>query len=132
MDAWKQWLGMARGSLIAAQSLAVQSEIRSSISRAYYAAYQAVTTLLLYARLPPPEGREGWSHEATPDLLKNIPLKILNTQRQQSLIERLEILYDLRLSADYHGNAELDNDVTTAVRSATFIVRIVADILPGE
>lgn len=132
MDAWKQWVLMARGSLIAAQSLAIQGEVRSSVSRAYYAAYQAVTALLLYARLPPPEGREGWSHEATPDLLKNIPLKILNSQIQQSLTERLEVLYNLRLSADYHGSAELDNDVTAAVRSATFIVKIVTDILPGK
>ena len=132
MDAWKQWLLMARGSLIAAQSLAIQGEVRSSVSRAYYAAYQAATALLLYARQLPPEGREAWSHEVTPNLLESLPLKTLRSQTQRDLTERLQALYELRLSADYRGDAQLSGSVTAAVRSAAFALKIVNDILPGE
>jgi hypothetical protein len=47
---------------------------RSSASRGYYAGYQAATSLLLYAKQVPPEGREAWSHEATPELIRKLPL----------------------------------------------------------
>ena len=77
MEAWENWWRMAQGSLTAAQVLEQQGEYRSGASRAYYAAYQAVTALLLYAKQTPPEGREAWSHEVTPDLVKNLPKAIL-------------------------------------------------------
>ena len=118
---------MARASLIAAQSLAIQSEEHSRVSRAYDAAYQAVTALLRYARQQPPEGREARSHEATPHVLESLPLKILGSQTQRDLTERLQALYELSLSADHRGNAQLGGSITAATRSAAFIL-----ILSGE
>lgn len=133
MDAWKQWQQMAQGSSAAAQILAAQGEFRSSASRAYYAAYQSATALLLYAGQRVPEGREGWSHEATPDLLKSLPQKILSSEIQQGLTARVKTLYELRLSADYRTTAEFTlGEIQAAVRSAVFVIKIINSILPGE
>ena len=128
---------MAQGSLSAAQLLSKQAkqtqhEARSSASRAYYAAYQAVTALLLYARQIPPPEREAWSHDLTPELLRNLPLNVLGSEVQRALTARLKVLYELRLSADYAGAAEVEMlRVPAAVRSAAFILKIVESILPG-
>ena len=123
---------MAQGSLVAAQVLETQAENRSSASRSYFAAYQAATTLLLYAKQKTPKGREAWSHEATPDLLKNLPEKMLAVTMQQNLSARLKDLYDLRLVADYQGDKDIDDDeLRAAVRSASFVLKIINGLLPG-
>ena len=59
MDAWERWWNMAQGSLAVAQILETRGEVRSSASRAYYAAYQSVTAMLLYHGMTPPEDREA-------------------------------------------------------------------------
>ena len=119
--------------MAAAQILATQGEFRSSASRAYYAAYQSATALLLYAGQLVPEGREGWSHEATPDLLKSLPQKILSSEVQQGLTGRIKALYELRLSADYRTKTELTlSEIQAAIRGAVFVIKIVNSILPGE
>lgn len=59
MDAWQLWQEMARVSKEAAQLAETGGCLRPAASRYYYAAYQAVTALLLYQGLKPPEGREA-------------------------------------------------------------------------
>jgi len=71
MDAWQLWQGMAREAVEAAWLAEAGGCLRSSASRYYYAAYQAVTALLVYRGLTPPADREAWSHEDTPDLLQD-------------------------------------------------------------
>ena len=133
MDAWKRWLAMAQEALVSAQILEAQSKNRSSASRAYYAAYQAATALLLYAGQVVPPGREAWSHEATPDLLSNLPLRMLDSRSQRGMTERLKALYEMRISADYQGEAVINARVLrAAIRQAAFIVKIVNSILLGE
>ena len=66
MEPWQLWQDMARESEQAARLAEDGGCPRSAASRYYYAAYQAVTALLLYRGLTPPEGREAWSHEDTP------------------------------------------------------------------
>lgn len=70
MEAWQAWLEMARESQEAAQQAEANGHFRSAASRYYYAAYQAVTALLLYRRVPTPEDRQAWSHDQTPDLIR--------------------------------------------------------------
>ncbi len=132
MEAWEKWWRMAQGSLAAAQALGPLGEFRSAASRAYYAAYQAATALLLYTKRVPPEGREAWGHEATPDLLNDTPSAVLSLTTRRSLTKRLEELYQVRLVADYRG----EEDVTAAalrdtVRSAAFIIKTIGTVFPG-
>ena len=131
MEAWERWWIMAQGSLAAAILLNTQGEMRSSASRAYYAAYQAATALLLYSRQVPPGDREAWSHEATPTLLQTLPDRIASRALQKDLGERLRTLYGLRLIADYQGEAEIDaKQAQFAVRSAAFVAKSAASLFP--
>ena len=131
MDAWERWFGMARGSLAAAQALAVQGEARSGASRAYYAAYQAVTAILLYHNMTPPVDREAWSHDATPDLMRRLAPTIIKQDTRRDMSQRLRACYDLRLTADYIGAAEVAaSELKIALKDASFIVGMAGDVLP--
>lgn len=131
MEAWERWWRMAQGSLAAAQLLAKQGETRSSASRAYYAAYQSVTAVLLYYRLTPPDGREAWSHEATPELIWKLAGTIIAQNARKDVAQRLEASYRVRLIADYMSAAEVGKTVLkTSLKDASFIARLVEDVLP--
>ncbi len=130
MEAWEQWWRMAQGSLVAAQILVKQGEARSSASRAYYAAYQSVTAVLLYYGLTPPDGREAWSHEATPELIWKLAGTIMSQNARRDIAQRLEAAYRLRLVADYISVAEVGEAVLkTALKNASFIARLAEDVL---
>jgi len=133
MEAWELWWNMAQGSLKAAQELEVFGEQRSSVSRAYYAAYQTATALLLYAKQIPPAGREAWSHEGTPEALNNLPPKIVPSVTQGDLERRLRRLYEMRLIADYRSEENITpSGLRIVVRSAAFFLRTVSSIVSGE
>lgn len=61
---------------------------RSSVSRHYYAAYQAVTSVLLCAGNVPPAAREAWSHEATPTLLEQHFDKYISARDDRQKLSR--------------------------------------------
>lgn len=132
MEAWERWWHMAQDSLAAAKLLKDQGHLRSGASRSYYAAYQAASAVLLYLGTTPPEDREAWSHEATPDLLRK-QLKAHVTQNQcNDLSRRLGTLYKLRVEADYIGDKEVDAAaLQAALKDASFLVKVVGDILLG-
>ena len=132
MEAWEKWWRMAQGSLAAAQALERQGEARSGASRAYYAAYQGATALSLHFRRVPPEGREAWSHEATPDLLNDISSTTLTLTTRRGLVKRMEELYQVRLIADYRGEVDVTRAVLRdTVRSAAFIIKTIGTVFPG-
>lgn len=131
MEAWEQWWNMAQGSLAAAQLLAKQGEARSSASRAYYAAYQAVTAVLLYHKLTPPAGREAWSHDATPELIRELQGTIIRQDARKDVALRLEAAYRERLIADYMGAAEVRAaTLKILLKDASFIAKLASDVLP--
>ncbi len=133
MDAWERWWSMAQGSLNAAQFLERQGEVRSSASRTYYAAYQAATALLLYHGLTPPEGREAWSHETTPELIRQMPSKLLKSDMGRDLALRLAAVYELRLAADCVGNADIETvKLREALKNTRFISSAIQNILPQK
>ena len=70
MEAWEQWREMAREVEKGAWAAAKEGCLRTSVSRYYYAAYQAATALLLYRKLTPPQNREAWNHDTTPLLIR--------------------------------------------------------------
>ncbi len=129
---------MAQGSLRAAAACMDIVEYRSSLSRYYYAAYQAVSALLLYQGLAPPlvrgEQREAWPHAATPDLFAEVLRKFIQSNaRRNDLKSRLTRLYKLRLNADYVGSPE-PSAITadSAASDAGYVVKVVGSILPDE
>ena len=132
MDAWQLWQEMARMSEEAARLAEAGGCLRPAASRYYYAAYQAVTALLLYQGLKPPEGREAWSHEDTPALLQDqLQTLIRSRDRRDDLAARLKELYRRRLTADYQGTRSVDaTQVIKAGRDVRFILRVADEKLP--
>ncbi len=132
MEAWQAWLEMAHESEEAAQRAEADGHFRSSASRYYYAAYQAVTALLLYRGIIPPAGREAWSHEETPALLQDqLQTLIRSRERRNDLAARLKELYRQRLTADYQGARTVTAaQVVKAGRDTRFILRVADGKLP--
>ena len=117
MDAWKLWLAMAREASQTAQLAEAAGHLRSAASRYYYAAYQAVTALLLYQGLMPPVGAEAWSHTSTPALLNEGTASLIASRyRRNDLAARLGELYRLRLDADYIGTNRVSRSRLAAAR----------------
>lgn len=131
MDAWEYCRYRADDSLDAAGLLHQRGHSCSAASRAYYAAYQAVTAVLLYAKQRPPAGRDAWSHEVTPELLRTTRMSFLDQNKRYNLSARLSVLYKLRITADYEMRAVIGEAASaTALKDAHFIVKSVGDILP--
>lgn len=131
MEPWQLWLEMALDSMQAAQNLADSNFWRSSASRCYYAAFQAATALLLYSRLTPPEEREAWSHEDTPDIFRDHLHPIVPSRdKRNDLSRRLRELYKVRVQADYISKASFDAEKVGAIRKdAGYIVKFIEHLL---
>jgi len=132
MDAWQLWQEMAAESERAARNAAQDHCLRSSVSRYYYAAYQATTALLLYRKLTPPVNREAWSHDMTPIILREqLETLIASRDQRRNLASRLERLYKTRISADYMGSEMIDAlKLNFARKDAGYILKTIFDILP--
>ena len=132
MDAWQLWQEMARVSEEAARLAEAGGCLRPAASRYYYAAYQAVTALLLYRGLTPPVEREAWGHDETPALLLDqLRTVIRSRDKRNDLAKRLVDLYRLRIIADYQGSRVLSSGrLTIAARDARYILRVMESVLP--
>ena len=132
MEAWQLWWEMACESEAAARQAEADGHLRSSASRYYYAAYQAVTALLLYRGMTPPAEREAWGHIETPPLLRDYLRSLIRLRDKRSdLAARLVDLYRLRLAADYESHSLVDAaKITRAARDAGYILKITGGILP--
>jgi uncharacterized protein (UPF0332 family) len=65
MLTWKEWYEKAISSLDASQILMENNKPAEAISRAYYAAYQMVTSVLIKLKLNPRTEFGNWSHHET-------------------------------------------------------------------
>ncbi|MGH7456326.1 MAG: HEPN domain-containing protein, partial [bacterium] len=62
---WAQWREKSKSSLEAAQILLERNMPVEAASRAYYAAYQMTTAVLIKLNLSPRDAFGNWSHEET-------------------------------------------------------------------
>ena len=102
------WLEMSREAFEAARESERAGRYRSAVSRYYYSAFQAATALLHRRGYIAPLGREAWSHQATPDLMREslIVLRHSEAERRELVLD-LVGLYDLRIRADYGAATSL-------------------------
>ena len=113
------WEEMARENLKAAQRLHEKGFARSSISRAYYAAYCAAASKL------PAGTPSGWrfpnpSHERLPDLVHGA-MEGLSTRGR--VRDALRSLLAARHQADYVPHSISDSGIAeVAIRDAGFIL----------
>ena len=134
MEAWQLWQSMAHESEEAARLAENQGYLRSSTSRYYYSAYQSASALLQYRGLTPPIDREAWNHEETPLLIQSqLGILIRSRDTRNDFARRLRKLYKWRLVADYQGQRSISRLQTeTLGRDARYILRVAAEILPGN
>lgn len=120
------WQEISRENLIAAKSLSQDARWRSSVSRAYYAAYAAVAGALEgLAQFP--EGRHGPSHDRLPQLVMTY-LTALRVFERRKLSTAARRLYRQRIAADYEPPTRVDfEESRIALQDASFIVRMIAN-----
>ena len=134
MPDWKLWKEMAQDTLVDARSLFSNSRMRSAVSRYYYAVYQMSTAVLLYRNQTPPEYREAWSHNSTPELLgEHLHLSGLNRFQHKTLTKFMQELYKMRCDADYQSGVDFQFEIVKKIdRSARYFITVCSDILPKE
>ena len=116
---------MALVTLGTARLLRDRDDFRSCVSRIYYAAYQAATTVCL-AHGDMTQFPAGWnnpSHEQLPDLIQNNGDLNLSARRTATRILRL--LRNFREDADYRPGRTVDSTtVRTAFLAATTLFEV--------
>jgi uncharacterized protein (UPF0332 family) len=65
---WEQWSEKSKSSLEAAQILLERDKPVEAASRAYYAAYQMVTAVLVRLNLSPRDAFGNWAHRETVEM----------------------------------------------------------------
>ena len=116
------WVELSQESLRAA-GLALRSECyRSSVSRAYYAAFAAVVSMLDEKGVKFTKGRYGPSHQKVPQMIKK-HMPGLAIHRRAKLLAAMNLLYKLRLDADYKPPRTVDlGSARQSLISATLVL----------
>lgn len=120
---WEQWREKSTSSLEAAQILLEREKPVEAASRAYYAAYQMVTAVLIRFNLIPREAFGNWSHHETVEMYQTHVCKKANLgfreqQALRHLLSQFRTLMEIRYLADYG-----DHSKTTAFSSALSLWR---------
>lgn len=108
------WLDVAADSLKAAQLLFDKEHYRSSVSRGYYALFQASTALFLHVGLKSPS-HGNWSHAMLPQLFEVEQVR-RNVRRPMSLRQAAKLSYHSRCDADYRPRVRIDAVMAKRVR----------------
>ena len=102
----ERWRAISRESRKAGQRLLEVGCYRSSVSRAYYAAYSAITSALIRQGITLGYGGNNPGHAG-------LPAYVLNNLTTLSMPSRFEInkalrrLYAARIGADYHADSDV-------------------------
>jgi uncharacterized protein (UPF0332 family) len=116
------WQELSVDSLRAARKLLTEEHIRSSISRAYYAAYCAVTSELVERGVQFARGWNNPAHDQLPDLVLHNSALPRNTRYE--INKALRRLRRAREDADYRPGASLvRRDAVDYLRDASFVVQ---------
>src|SRR4026208_974990 len=103
------WQELSQESLASAKTLVAEGRLRNSVSRAYYAAYAAVTAELTARGMSFAHGWNNPAHEQVPDLVgNNLPLPRATRWRLRS---SMRILRRAREDADYRPGVSVDQSL---------------------
>ena len=94
------WNDLAIENTLAANETFLNSRWRSCVSRAYYAAYSAVTKQLIDQGVTMPKTQQNPKHGMLPNLVTH-NLRSLSHPARWQLADSITRLYKLRLMADY-------------------------------
>ena len=118
------WQAISRDSRKAAQHLLEVGCCRSSISRAYYAAYAALTSALIEQGITFGQGGNNPGHAGLPVYILN-NLTALPLTRRFDLNKSVRRLYRARAEADYVAAAVVDSAAAKrAIRDLSRILQL--------
>ena len=126
-----RWRAISRDSRKAAQRLLEVGCCRSSVSRAYYAAYAAITSALIRQGITLAHDGNNPSHISLPVLVLN-NLTFLPLTARFDLNRALRRLYAERVEADYNAAAIVNGGVVIETLRDTNRILTLLDIEETE
>jgi uncharacterized protein (UPF0332 family) len=110
---FEQWKSKSKSSLAAARILLEHGQPVEAASRAYYAAYQMVTGVLLRLKLSPRSAYGNWAHHETQDMYlthicHKVDLQFKEKRALKSLFPKFRHLLITRYLADYGETTKID------------------------
>ena len=102
MLTWQQWLNKSHASMIAAQNSLKARDLAAAVSRAYFAAFQAVTGVLIKRGDRPNSATGNWGHKGTHNQFPMLVRQIRSKRRRlRQARNNFRTLYIGRPRADY-------------------------------
>lgn len=135
MLSWEQGQKKAKSSLEAAEILIKRDKPVEAASRAYYAAYQMVTSVLIRLKLNPRGEYGNWSHQETvkmyrTHLCRKVDLGFKEKQTLKNLLFQFRTLLETRYVADYGDPATIVASVAKShLRDANRIVSLLNSLI---
>ncbi len=123
----EQWQAISFNSRKAAQRLLESECYRSSISRSYYAAYSAITSVLIRQGITLGHGGNNPGHAGLPVLVVN-NLTFLPLTVRYDLNKALRRLYRARIDADYDPFVKVDEATALAMLRDLNFVYVLLDV----
>lgn len=118
-----RWRRMSLVALQSARLLLDRSDFRGSVNRAYYAAYQGLTSLSVQRGDPFGRGWNNPPHEQLPELIRNNG--DLTVEVRRMINTQLNFLRNAREDADYRPGITVDRQVAArSLRSAAGILHL--------
>jgi uncharacterized protein (UPF0332 family) len=113
MLTWEQWQEKSKSSLEASQILLRNHKPSEAASRAYYAAYQMVTGVLIKLKLDPRSEFGNWSHHETQEMYRThicqkADLGFKERQALKGLVLKFRYLHETRTWADYGETTKIN------------------------
>jgi uncharacterized protein (UPF0332 family) len=127
---WEQWRDKSESSSEAAQILLARDKPIEAASRAYYAAYQMVTAVLIRLNLSPREAFGNWAHHEVEmyqtHVCKKANLGFREQQALKHLFPKFRTLMEIRYRADYgdHSKTTAFSSVSSLWRDANRLVSL--------
>jgi len=126
MLSWQQWFDKSTASMSAARNSLAAGDVVAAVSRAYFAAFQAVTGALIKLGQQPNEVTGNWGHNSTQNLF---PVLIRRGGRKRGRLTRARHsfgdLYRVRPIADYGDDSIITESMAEQlVREAGRIVNL--------
>ncbi|MBM3240875.1 HEPN domain-containing protein [Candidatus Poribacteria bacterium] len=113
MLTWQQWINKSQASMIAARNSLKSGDLPAAVSRAYFAAFQAVTGALIKRGYQPNPMTGNWGHLGTQNQFTVLVRQVRSKQRRlRQARGNFEDLYFYRPRADYGDDSIFTTDMT--------------------
>lgn len=135
MLSWEEWQEKSVRSLEASQILLGNQKPIEAASRAYYAAYQMITAVLIKLKLSPRSEFGNWSHYETQEMYRtHVCQKADFGYKEKTALLKLRLsfqyLLKIRYKADYGLDKDIDMPVSQAIwRDANRLIKLLENLI---